>query len=354
MIRMREILENVAIERWAQHFARAPHQINERYTADSEIIAIPGWSDPRLAVTVDTVAEEIAAGLYRDPFTMGWTSVMASLSDLAAVGAAPLGVLLSVAIDPERDEALIDGIAAGIESACRASGAYVLGGDTNASSNLSITVSSLGLIDGNNALTRVGCSPGDALYMTGRAGLGNALAAARLLDAPESAFSESFYRPRARLMEGRLLRSWASACMDTSDGLLATLDQLMRLNGCGFELQCDWIRILAPKALALCRCTGAPQWAMLAAPHGDFELVFTVPGAREHAFLADAREAMPDLTRLGVACADDAITLFDAAGRRATVDTATARNLFLSAREDCARYMRDILAWGKDAGLDDF
>jgi thiamine-monophosphate kinase len=354
MMRMSEILENAAIERWARRFASAPHQINERHTADSEIIAIPGRPDPRLAVTVDTVAEEIAAGLYRDPFTMGWTSVMASLSDLAAVGAAPLGILLSVAVDPERDDALIDGIASGIESACRASGAHVLGGDTNASSNLAITVCSLGLIEGRRTLTRIGCSPGEALYMTGRAGLGNALAAARFLNAPESAFSEASFRPRARLAEGRLLRRWASACMDTSDGLLATLDQLMRLNGCGFELQCDWNRILAPEALALCRRTNAPQWAMLAAPHGEFELVFTVPGARERAFLDDARKATLDLTRLGTACANDGITFFDAAGRRATVDTGVARNLYLSARGDCARYMRDLLAWGRNAGLGDF
>jgi thiamine monophosphate kinase len=78
--------------------------------------------------------------------------------------------------------------------------------------------------------------------------------------------------------------------MDTSDGLLATLDQLMRLNEKGFVLDRPWDEVLDPDVAALCDRTHTPPWLMAAGPHGEFALAFTVPGQDVKAFLAECRE----------------------------------------------------------------
>jgi len=127
--RMDEILENAAIDAWAGAFRRAPSRANAPHESDAELLEIESLPDRYLAITIDTVAEEIATGLYRDPFTMGWVTVMASLSDLAAVGADPVGVVVSVSAPPGRDAGFVDGARRGMEEACCSVGTFVLGGD---------------------------------------------------------------------------------------------------------------------------------------------------------------------------------------------------------------------------------
>ncbi|MEE9390773.1 MAG: AIR synthase related protein, partial [Candidatus Aminicenantaceae bacterium] len=115
---MEKILENTTINSWAQHFKRSPRQINKSHEADAELIEIEGNKSHLLAVTIDSVAEEITEGIYRDPFTMGWVTVMSNFSDLAAVGAEPLGIIISVSVEAERDEKFRGEIAKGMSAAC--------------------------------------------------------------------------------------------------------------------------------------------------------------------------------------------------------------------------------------------
>jgi thiamine monophosphate kinase len=124
---LNEIIENRAINSWVRCFTRDAHQLNRPHESDAEIIPIPGDPTRCLAVTIDTVAEEITTGLYRDPHTMGWVTIMASLSDLAAVGATPLGLVISVCVEPGRSAEFTRGIAQGMEDACRALGVFILG-----------------------------------------------------------------------------------------------------------------------------------------------------------------------------------------------------------------------------------
>lgn len=267
---------------WIRAFSRRPDQINRPHEADSELVPLPG-GELLLALTVDTVVEEIALGFYTDAETIGWVAATASLSDLAAVCADPLGLLLSVTLPPEESAAFQSGIARGFEAACRAAGTYVLGGDTSSGVQLSVTSLAAGVVARDRVLKRSGCRAGDLLYASGRLGAGAPVAARALFPLPEGFDAEAF-RPRARLREGRALTGFATACMDSSDGLVITLDQLQRVNGVGFELTAPLPEVLHADTLRLSRALDLDPLLMLAQPHGEFELVFTVPAAERERF----------------------------------------------------------------------
>ena len=276
------------IDLWARIFPRSPHQLNALRQSDAELIVLPGSKSMRVAVTIDTISEEITLGLYRNPFTIGWVAVMASLSDLAAVGARPLWIVVSIIIDTQRNRRFYEHLGHGIAVASNTSGVYVLGGDTNVGSTLSLSVCSLGLIPSDRIMTRKGCSISDSLYISGRIGQGSALAISRFENRHSHIFDESFYRPVARLHESNVVACFASSCMDTSDGLLPTLHEITTINEIGVIIEESIESFMDAEAVTTARILGIPLWMMMAGPHGEFELVFTIPREYEDLFVVEA------------------------------------------------------------------
>jgi thiamine-monophosphate kinase len=351
MSEMDAIRENATIDAWVDRFLRSKAQGNRPHETDAELIEIPEDPSRYLAVTIDTVSEEISEGIYKDPRTAGWVCAVASLSDLAAVGATPLGIVISVSLPDDPGGELAGGVSEGIEQACRSHGVHVLGGDTNATRETSLTACALGLVPRSEVLTRVGMSAGDAVFASGRVGAGNALGLARLAGMSDDAFPEEGYRPTAELAVGELLRGHASACMDTSDGVLATLDQLMRLNSLGFVVDCDWSRVLRPDVLEFCKATGTPEWLMIAGPHGEFRLVFTVPAPSMAAFHDAAEKAGMSPVSLGTVQPEESVSLSLVSGETVRVDVARLRNLLYEVGDDTRRLVTEFMAAGKEWGL---
>ncbi len=276
-----QVHENRLLSRWGELLPRPAGAHGRVHESDAELLPLPGGGT--LALTVDTVAEEIERRLYREPFTAGRTAAVASLSDLAAVGADPLGLLLAVTLPAagRNCDAVQVEVARGVSEACAEAGTFVLGGDTNLGPQLTVATVGAGLVPaGALPLGRTGMIAGDRLFASGPLGLGGALAAARWLSAEAGSFAESDYRPRVTLPFGRALRCVASACMDTSDGLVATLDQLARLNGLALRIERPLAELLCPQARSVAQESGLPPFALLAGLHGEFELVFSVPEAR--------------------------------------------------------------------------
>lgn len=349
---MNGVVENAIIDAWVERFRRSPDQMNEPHETDAELVEMPGEPERLLAVTIDTVSEEIRAGVYRDAHTMGWVTAVSSLSDLAAVGADPVGLVISVSVPPDSGEEFAHDIAEGLEYACRAHGVFILGGDTNFAGETSLTACAVGLVPKERVLRRRGASPGDAVFLSGRAGAGNALGLARLSGMPDDVFPERGYRPTAEIAFGRLLRGFASACMDTSDGVFATLDQMVRLNGVGFHIDCDCEAILDPAVLEFCEKTDTPRWLMAAGPHGEFKLLSTVPPEKLERFLeATGREGMAPV-RLGTVQEKAAVTLSLASGATVDADIGRLRNLLYEAGDDMERFVREFRAAGEEWGLD--
>jgi thiamine-monophosphate kinase len=335
------IAEISLIERLTQQFRRSPLQLNRLQEADAEIIRLDPRASVCLAVTTDSIVEEIASGLYDDPYLIGWMTVMANMSDLAAVGAIPLGILISEVLPEGVPQKWLAELQRGIEKACEACGSFVLGGDTNTGGQLLLTGCALGTTSRERLLSRTGAHAGDRLYATGFLGMGNAFALEQFMNHQNGSKETVSYQPYARLREGQAIAGIASACMDTSDGALTTLDQLMRVNHVGFEIESDVESILHPQARLAAAGAGLPPWLMLAGQHGEFELIFTVAPENELRMLETADRSNWQPLRLGRVIRDQEIRL-SLYGRETVLDTGKIRNLAAECGSEILQYIQEL------------
>jgi thiamine-monophosphate kinase len=334
-----DVLENLRVERLVGGFPRSPLQRNGLGESDAELVRIPGTS-LLLAISTDSIVEEFETGLYQDPYLIGWMTIVASSSDLAAVGADPIGILLNETLVAGGDEDCEQRLQQGVRDACDACGLYLLGGDTNISDRLHMGATAVGTVPDGEAMQRTGCRPGDHLFVTGALGLGNAFAFDRLSGNPGD--TRLPYLPVSRLREGKLLRGFASACMDSSDGAVATLDELMRCSGFGLQLERSSDDILHPEARALAHTTGIPSWLFLAGPHGEYELIFSVPPGNVSAFLTTASDEGLATLELGLARAEPGLQLSREDGG-AWLEAAGMRNLSSEAGLDVQQHVARLL-----------
>ena len=331
-----DVAENRRLTRWADLLPRAPGQRGAIHETDAELVDL---GDGRLlALTVDTVCEEIRLGLYRDPRTAGRLAAAAALSDLAAVGAEPLGLLLSVTLPAHDADAVQEAVARGVAETASAAGTFVLGGDTNEGEALSVGCTAAGTVPCGAELRRIGISPGDLLFSAGPLGLGAAVAASTLF-AGGTLLPESALAPPCRIAHGIALRGIASAAMDTSDGLVATLDQLARLNGVALHLTRPPEELLHPCALDVAHRLALPPLALLAAAQGEQELVFAVPPQRLPALEAASARLAWTPVPVGRAELGDGIVV-----NGALIDGARARNLLGSSGGDLRAYATALVA----------
>ena len=335
------ITEINLIEQLTRHFRRSPLQLNRLQEADAEIVRLDPRGSMCLAATTDSIVEESASGLYDDPYLIGWMTVMANMSDLAAVGALPLGMLVSETLPQNVSQEWLAELQRGIEKACEACGSFVLGGDTNTGSQLLLTGCALGTTSRERLLSRSGARPGDHLYATGFLGVGNAFALERYMSHQHGSDETVSYQPCARLREGQSIAGLASACMDTSDGMLTTLDQLMRVNCVGFEIETDIESILLSQARIAAEATHLPSWLLLAGQHGEFELVFTVSPGNELKMLEAAGRSNWQPLLLGRAIRQEEIRL-PLYGSQTIIDTGRIRNLAAECGIDIEQYIHEL------------
>jgi thiamine-monophosphate kinase len=349
MSMMDEVLENRIIGRFAKAFEPPPHRLNRIHEADAEIIDLGGASDTYLAITTDALVEEVSSGLYDDPYLIGWMLATINFSDLAAVGAEPLGLLITVNYSSRQDETYFSRLAEGISDACRKLKTFVLGGDTNEGRELLLSGCAIGLVPKGSTVSRMGAKPGHKLYLTGPAGIGNVYAFLRLTRSGPQ-LPGLAYRPVARLAEGKLIRRFAGCAMDTSDGVIHTVDTLMRLNHCRFVLNDSWEKSVHPIALEICRSQNLPPWLTLAGVHGEFELCFTLDPQREKEFLYEAAAAGWAPLLIGEVAEGEGV-FFKTAERIIPLDSGFIRNLSATAGSDQQDYIRQLLGYAQKVGI---
>jgi thiamine-monophosphate kinase len=335
-----DVLELAMLRRLAAGFLRSPLQLNAHQESDAELVRLPGHHGV-LALTTDGLAEEIETGLYDDPYRIGWMAVLVNASDLAAVGAEPIGILITETLPPSLSDEFMARLQTGIAEASAACRLPVLGGDTNLAPRLQLGGTAVGWIPDGRIVTRRGAAAGDRLYASGPLGSGSAFAFLQLRARAGAPAQVPPYQPQPRLREGQLVRRHASCAMDTSDGALATLDQLARINGVGFTVDAPEERWLHADATALAAATRLPAWMLLAGPHGEFELIFTVPAARESEFLVEAAAEGWAPVALGSATAAPEIRV-PRGDELLTIDTGRVRNLFTVSGGDLDRYLEGL------------
>lgn len=235
-----EKLEYQGLKQLYKQSPRNPRQINSFNTSDTEIIQIR--KDLFLVSSTDSLAVEIHSGLYKSADTWGYLSVVNSISDLAASGAKPIGVLVSTQWEKGHSKSTKDAVYRSLSQALKKFKVPLLGGDSGSSSATTITTTILG--ESNILpLTRKGVHSGDLMILLGSAwGYGPALAFDYLENHSKNNFEKKF-RPRPDWKASHILRKYFKAAIDTSDGILNSLETLAEINNVTIEIDTASLRL---------------------------------------------------------------------------------------------------------------
>ena len=251
---------------------------------DASTLRVPDGEE--LLVSTDVAVEDVHFRQgWLTPDEIGYRSTIAALSDLAAMAAAPRGMVIALTL-PTRWRANAPAIADGIARAARACDVQVIGGDLSNGAALSIAVTVIG--SAKRPLRRSGAQPGDCLWVTGILG-GPALALRVFLAGgqPLGELRARFAAPSARIREAQWLAAHgATAAIDISDGLAADLGHIAAASGVRITLDLDRVRCV-PGATVDDAAGGAEE----------YELVVTAPANLDAA--AFEREFEIPLTNVG-------------------------------------------------------
>ena len=278
---------------------------------DAAVLDIP--SGKQLVTSIDTLISGVHFPEDTPPSSIGHKALAVNLSDLAAMGATPKWFTLALTI-PEIDEDWLSGFSKGLKSLAQQYNCFLIGGDTTRGP-LSISVQVMGLVDKGGSLLRSGARVGDKIYVTGT--LGDAAAALQniqnnlKLSQQDSEFCQQrLNNPTPRLVESNVIKSFASSCIDISDGLLQDLSHVLKASQTGAALNLSEL----PLSSAL-KGLGDNLASGLALTGGDdYELLFTIPESEESQFL-DAMNS--SITCIGVVTKENQI-ITDEAGKHLT------------------------------------
>lgn len=274
--------------------------------------------DPPSGKQLVLAADAMVAGVHflpdDPPETIGRKLLRVNLSDLAAMGAAPFGYLMTCGFTKGTSDAWISAFVAGLAQDQAEFGLTVLGGDTVATpgpASFSLTI--LGTVAPGQALRRQGARPGDEVWVSGTIGDGalGLLSLTRRL-APDPHLADRYRLPRPRLALGQALVGIARAAMDVSDGLVQDLGHLARAASCAAEIRAEAVPLSEAARAEL----GADP-ALLARILGggdDYELLFAAAPEDAARVLAAGAATQTPVTRIGRFLDGAGVMVLDAGG----------------------------------------
>ena len=273
---------------------------------DAAVVRVPPRTD--LLVTTDMLlGGRHFNAAFMTPRQIGKRAVLVNLSDLAAMGASPLGIFCAASFPPITSKEFMLEMSRAVNDCAKKYGARLLGGDVNASKGeLAVSITALGLAPRGKWVKRSGAKPGDRIFVTGT--LGDAALGLRILKGeipharPVGAIHElplrrgkirrftqehekflvrRFLEPEPRLAEGTALAAAgiASSMIDLSDGLWSDLTHILEESGVSAEIRLADLPL--SRAFRAAPETNGVSKEDLAVGFGDdYELVFTVPPSR--------------------------------------------------------------------------
>jgi thiamine-monophosphate kinase len=293
--------EFALIDRITTHLA-ANSSVQVGVGDDAAVLRLAG----DLAVSTDTMVEDVH---FRRSWSaaqdVGRKAVAACVADAEAMGAVPVGIVISLALPSQTAVEWVDGFAEGVAIEADRAGVALVGGDLTSAPVIVVTVTVLADQCGREPITRAGAKPGEVVAMTGRLGWAAAGLAVLTRGFRSPAAVVVAHRvPEVPYGQGRIAAdAGAGAMIDISDGLLADLGHLCRASGVCVDLDSSAFEI------------AEPQQAVAAAVGGGDPLVFQLTGGDDHALVATfAPNQVPDgWTVLGRVLPGDPAVLVDGA-----------------------------------------
>ena len=254
--------------------------------------------DEELAITSDMLVEGRHFFAGANPELLGCKALAVNLSDLAAMGARPIGFTLAIAL-PTPNKVWLEAFSKGLFAAAKEYSCPLIGGDTTAGP-LTISITAFGAIPTGEAIRRSGAKPGDDIWVSGTVGDARlALAALRHeieLPAEDLQIIEHrMHKPTPRIELGIQLRNIASSALDVSDGLLGDLRHILKQSQVNAEIQLDRL----PKSATLQKQDAQIQNQFAASGGDDYEICFTAPSSHRENIQAISKSIGLPLTIIG-------------------------------------------------------
>jgi thiamine-monophosphate kinase len=255
-------------------------------------------ADEEVAITSDMLVEGRHFFAGANPELLGRKALAVNLSDLAAMGAKPVGFTLAIAL-PTVDSAWLEAFSKGLFTVAKEHSCPLIGGDTT-SGPLTISITAFGAVPPGKAIRRSGAKPGDDVWASGTVGDARlALAALRheiTLSAEDlQQIEHRMHNPTPRVELGTQLRDIASAALDVSDGLLGDLRHILKQSQVDAEIQLDKL----PKSDTLQKQDIQIQNQFAACGGDDYEICFTAPASQRDNIQAISKLIGLPLTMIG-------------------------------------------------------
>ncbi len=295
--------------------ARAGGEVVLGIGDDCALLDIP--TGEQLAVSTDTLVAGVHFPDSCDPFLLGQRALAVAASDLAGMGATPIGFTLALTL-PAADALWLAEFARGLDAMALDCSLRLIGGDTTRGP-LCLAVTVFGRVPAGQALVRSGAQVGDLLCVGGV--LGEAAGALPLVLGQAEADADvaehllaRYWSPQPQLALGEALRGRATAALDISDGLLADCGHIAKASSVALRIERERVPLSAP----LQRLAGTAEALRCALAGGDdYVLTFTLPPAE----LAALQDAQWPVHVIGCVTVGQGVQLVDAAGNELPVSS---------------------------------
>lgn len=275
-------------------------------------------ADKQLAVSIDTMVENVHFFDDISPEALGYKSLAVNLSDLAAMGAEPAWFTLALTL-PESNDSWLADFASGLAKAAASSQIQLVGGDTTRGPR-TISIQVHGFVDQARSMSRHKAQVGDKIYVTGTLGDAGAALKQRLDNWTPSSLTQSDWRylqhrleyPTPRNDVAGIISQYANAAIDISDGLLADLGHILERSGKGAKIQIDKL----PLSDSLRKLPADVTTELALSSGDDYELCFTVPAKQAEGLEKHGEK----LTCIGEITQSDELILLDPTGKEINID----------------------------------
>jgi thiamine-monophosphate kinase len=318
--------EDKLIERFFKPLALHPGAL--ALSDDAAFLTPPVGHD--LVLTTDMTVAGVHFFADDPPDTIAKKALRVNLSDLAAKGAEPIGALLAISFSENIDEGWIANFSRGLGEDCVGFACPLLGGDTTKTPGpLSISITAIGKVPNGKMVKRAGAKPGDLVAVSGT--IGDAALALELkkrfssggfgdLNKPQAAELMRRYRiPEPRVALAVLLREYANAAIDVSDGLVGDLDKLAAVSGVSARIETAKIPLSNPAHDAI--AAEAALLSIALTGGDDYEVLCAIPEARFAAFAEAAGKAGVPVTAIGRFDSGEGVSVLGPGGEELSFDT---------------------------------
>ena len=274
-----------------------------------------------LLVSTDMISEKNHIPKIMSPWQIGWFIVTINLSDIAAKGGRPLGLVLSLGLPENTSDLFLGEMVKGADKCATQFRTSIVGGDTKETHEIMLSGTAFGTVKKDEFMGRKGAKPDDIVAVTGKLGKAAAGYYASKHKIENKGILKGLLEPIPRLQEGMALAKAkvVTSSMDISDGLSSSLYQLQELNDVGFEIDKEKIP-LSPALLKFERKKDIDVYEYALHFGGDYELLLTIPPDKFDKAQRSLAKTDSHLTVIGKVIREKKINIIDGRAKKILPD----------------------------------